>query len=68
MGGTRSSCALAVGTGNADYLCGTQLEKDVNLRSNEFIIPAGDFEKFIIVGDCRVGYDNVGLLEISRVV
>ena len=68
VGGKGGCCALSIGAGNADYLCGAQFEEDVYLRGNEFIIPACDLEKFIIFPDGGIGYDNVGPPEIIRVV
>ncbi len=68
MGGQGGCCALAVGPGNPDYLCGTQLKEDVYLGRNKFVVSTGEFEKLIIAGHGGIGYDNVGLLKISRVV
>ncbi|MBA7621984.1 hypothetical protein ES703_29355 [subsurface metagenome] len=68
MGGQGGGCALAVGSGNADYRGGAKLEKDAYLRRDKFVVPAGELEKLIIAGHRRIGYDNIGLFKISGVV
>ncbi len=68
MGGQGGCCALAVGSGNTDYLCGTQLKEDVYLGRNKFVVSTGQFEKLIVARHGGIGYDDVGLLKISRVV
>jgi hypothetical protein len=60
--------ALAVSSCNADYLSGAQFEEDIYLGRNKPADPPGEFEKFIVTGNGRVGHNDVCPLKIRRVM